>query len=289
MYKFHPHYSFLWRTPTSVQIGAENALVILEDVTPPEERLLSALLAGVSEPTLNAIAKDAGLRPLARQELLEKLSPVLIGTASAPQATRMRIALDGTGELVNTLSRTLVGQQHSVVMGSAAVSGRCDLAIIVAGHELEPHRAGAWLRRDTPHLPVWFGDRKIHIGPVAGTGSPTAACIHCVQLHRVEENPLWPTLATQLIHRPSASQTFVTCAEITSLLARWLENPGSHALGPNQALELDSQTGELREITYALHPDCACQALPRNVSVLVPRTDPSPAGPRTDSISSGHG
>lgn len=289
MYKIHPHYSFLWRTPTSVQIGAENALVILEDVTPPEERLLSALLAGVSEPTLNAIAKDAGLRPLPRQELLEKLAPVLISAAAAPQSRRMRIALDGTGELISQLSRTLTGQQHSVIIGSAAVSGKCDVAIIVSGHELEPHRAGAWLRRDTPHLPVRFGDRKIHIGPVAGTGSSTAACFHCVQLHRVQENPLWPTLATQLIHRPSASQTFVACAEITSLVARWLENPDSHALGPNQALELDSHTGKLREVTYALHPDCACQALPRNVSVLSPRTDPPPAGPTTGSIASGHG
>ncbi len=45
--KLDPRFPLVWRTPSSLQLGVDPAVVTLHDVSETTERLLAALVAGV--------------------------------------------------------------------------------------------------------------------------------------------------------------------------------------------------------------------------------------------------
>ena len=283
MYKLNSDLPLVWRTPTSLQIGIDNPRVVLPKLYPAEERLLSALRAGIADVSLPAVARECGLTSAESAALITALGPAMKAT---PPASSWRIALDGSGPLVDSLGLLLIASGHRVVRASAAVAGRCDLAIVVGDYALEPHRPGGWLSRDVPHLPVVFSDESVRIGPLLG-GKPGAAlaetlpCEQCIELEHRDRDECWVAMMSQLVGTPALSQTPVVNAEIASLITRWVHYPQSQQLSSNTAIRINAHTGMREEITFALHPDCACQALPRNVSVLGSSHGQSPAVPTT--------
>lgn len=284
MYKIHPHISFLWLTPTSVQFGAEAPVVTLPSISPGEERIISALLAGVSDVSLSAIAEDAEVTPQELHTLLACLEPAMIRSPQPPAPTRLRIAIDGNGQFAEIFSQKLLRHDHSVAFSTAANMSGCDVAFLVGQHAIEPHRAGAWLRRDVTHVPIIFGDRFVRVGPVIGSKNIESPCMQCLFMHAIDENPNWLTLASQLVHRPSASENLLMSEEIAVALVRWLTNPSQGLITHQEVLVIDSHTGKSNVVRYDVHPECACLALPRNVSVLDLRPDRFPALPRTEPI-----
>ena len=46
--KLDPRYPVVWRSPSSVQVGIDPPIVVVEDLTSGQERLLAALGPGVS-------------------------------------------------------------------------------------------------------------------------------------------------------------------------------------------------------------------------------------------------
>ncbi|MEY4533275.1 MAG: hypothetical protein RI926_1044 [Actinomycetota bacterium] len=271
MYKINSELPLVWRTPTSLQIGIDHPRVVLPQLYPAEERFISALRAGFGDVSLTAIAAECGLTPPERDALLTAL-----GTALIPTEPRQswRIALDGSGPFVDSLGLLLIGTGHRVVRASASVAGSSDLAIVVGDYALQPHRPGAWLSRDVPHVPVVFSDESVRIGPLLG-GKPADEssaekfpCEQCIELAHRDMDDCWVAMASQLAGMPAPSQAPLLTAEVVALLSRWVNSPGSQPITSNTAIRIDAANGAREILTYALHPDCACQALPRNVSVL---------------------
>ena len=271
MYKISSDLPLVWRTPTSLQIGIDHPRVMIPKIYPAEERLLSALRAGISDVSLPAVAEECGLTPAESSAFMSVLASAF---TTQPPIPSWCIALDGTGPLVDTLGLLLIATGHRVIRASAAFAGKINLAVVVGEYALEPHRPGGWLSRDIPHLPVVFSDESVRIGPLLGSRVSNDSdlehfpCEQCIELTHRDQDECWVAMMSQLVSTPAMSQTALVNAEISALIARWIQSSTPHPITHNTAVNIDARTGEKKEVTFALHPDCACQALPRNVSVL---------------------
>jgi hypothetical protein len=293
MYKINPDYPLVWRTPTSLQIGVDNPHVVLAKIYPSEERFITALQSGFGDVSLPTVSEECGMTSAETDGLLLALNSALL-PQSGPglSANRYRISLDGTGPFVDSVGLLLIGIGHTVVKTSAAVSPRCDLAIVVGEYVIEPSRIGGWLRKNVPHLPVVFSDQNVRIGPFLGATPESQAnlldfpCSQCIELHHRDRDDCWPAMASQLAGKPAPSNTALLRAEVSALIARWISSRESVSIAPNTSLNIAVKTGEIQEITFELHPDCACQALPRNVSVLGSMHGQFPVAPTREKVAS---
>src|SRR5690606_39978915 len=89
-----PALPLLWRSPDSVQLGAREPVAIVEHLTPAQERLLAALVAGVARPAYDTLAREAGAGADAAA-LLDAVTPALLRPEPPPAA----IAVPGPAPL----------------------------------------------------------------------------------------------------------------------------------------------------------------------------------------------
>jgi hypothetical protein len=251
----------VWRTPTSVQLGVDSPIVIVDDVTAGVERMLAALRAGISPSGWQMLARDAGLPQAEAAALLDRLEPAL--HADRPVASD-RVLVSGAGPLALAVAGLLRDA------GALASDARAPdpqkhpaLAVLVADWVLGPDDAATWLRRDVPHLPVVAGDRSVTVGPFVEPGR--SPCVYCVQLARADADPAWPAVAAQLWGRPGPrmSQLTVTSAAAFTarvVLDRMREGPSGLARG----WRLADGGGAVSAWTARTHPRCSCAAPPES-------------------------
>lgn len=280
MLKLNPTHTMLWRSPTSVQFGADDPVAFIPEMTTAIEIVITALSAGVSEVSLHAIADGAGMPTQGLDSLLKALAPALYGVDATPY---WRITVDGRGRTADALTAMLTASGHLLV------TERPDLAIILGHHVLRPDHSGTWLRRDVVHLPVLFGDTVVRIGPLVTPG--TGPCLHCVYLDHAGLDDAWQILATQLLNRRSHLESARTSGEVAALISRWIDNasgPGAptglrnrrhflEGLGAGDVVKLEGASGRMTRATYRQRPECACQALPQNVIPIASRRAGNPA------------
>jgi bacteriocin biosynthesis cyclodehydratase domain-containing protein len=305
--KLDARYPLVWRSPWDIQFGIDPARVILRDVDSVEERLIAALVAGISRSGLSMIAESAGANDTRVEAVLRKLSPVMSTTPPTDGASvtnaRARFVPDadrhtaghtgtpradivGRGPTVERLARILAqsGVQLAVAASATLTPGVSSSAGITTparedsptigiafGHYvLDPDVYGYWLRRDIPHLPVVFGDAAVAIGPMIEPG--TGPCLYCLDRFRTDADPVWPTLAAQLWGRRSVSETPLVSREVAVRAARMvLTRLASPAAGPAVSFRLDAATGAVTSVQERPHPECGCREVP------------SPAQPGSDS------
>jgi hypothetical protein len=291
MYKLTTEVPLIWRTPTSLQIGLDNPRAVLPKLYPAEERMISALRAGFADASLPAISQECGLTNSESAALLSALGPALVPSPPRPS---WRIALDGSGPLVDSLGLLLIASGHRVVKASASVASNSNLAIVIGDFALEPHRPGGWLSQEVPHLPVVFSDESVRIGPLLGGRTDSSLnvekipCEQCIELTHRDSDESWVAMISQLTRTPAPSHHPLLDAEVNAVIARLIHNPTTHQITSNTALRISAVDGARELVTYALHPDCACQALPRNVSVLGSLHGLSPAVPTIKKVASSH-
>lgn len=244
--RLDPRHPMIWRTPSSLQFGADPALLRLDDVTETQERLLAALAVGVSRPGLTMIASG---QDDVVDRLLGPLGPVLAGP---PVETLHVVSVSGAGPIVRPLSETL---EAAGVRLADAVMERPDLAVLVHGYVIPPSLHGLWLRRDVPHLPVILSDGGVSVGPIVEPGA--GPCLLCLELHRRDADPAWPAIATQLLGRnPEAPAPLVL--EAAALAVRMTLSGLGGRRGPAISVRIDAATGRREEREWTQHPDCGC-------------------------------
>jgi bacteriocin biosynthesis cyclodehydratase domain-containing protein len=259
-----PRYPVLWRTPSSMQIGADRSIVTLLDVTVAEEHLIAVLRKGISRWGLDMIGESAGASPDAIADLLARVGPAL---RHSPSAIRR---LDGRG-LAVTGSSVGASAIRSVLTGLGARlvehAEPADLAVIVSTFSTDPGQSGAWLRRDVPHLAVVFGDSEVRIGPLVDPGS--GPCLHCIERARIDAEPHWPALAGQLLGRSAHTEDPLTVSTVAPLVARAVldrlagDIPRSRRYRMrSHATIVDGATGDLAQKVFSPHSDCACREVP---------------------------
>ena len=256
----------VWRSPSSLQFGVDEVFVVLDEVDEGTERMVAALVGGISRSGFDMMARSLGLAADAASELLARLEPVLERDVTAPAG---RVEVAGSGPLADELRRVL---EAAGVLADPDGSAP-DLAVIVAGWVVSPEDHGSWLRRDIPHLPVVIGDGGVTVGPLVEPGS--GPCLYCVQLARTDADPAWPAIATQLWNRPPPGLTRLASAEAAAFVARRVgdrleSGPAAAAV----SWRLAQADGAVSSRGWSQHPACRC-ATPAE-------TDWAPAADRAD-------
>ena len=233
----------LWRTPSSVQFGSREPVVVIEGVGDGETRLLGALAAGISESGFAMLARTARVGAEDADRLLRELAPAM----ETVPATRSRVAVMGDSLLARTVAG-LLGE-------SLSEPEHADLVVLVADWVIAPADHLRWLNRDVPHLPVVVAERTVGVGPFVVPG--LSPCLYCVHLARSDRDPAWPAVATQLWGRAPRELGRTEVAETAAFVVRRIiEGPGESGTAWEVGPEGVSAT------RWSRHPGCRCAAPP---------------------------
>ena len=254
--RLDPRFPLLWRTPQSLQFGADRPRVVLEAVSHADELVIAALVTGVSRSGAEMIGRSAGLPDGACDALIRALDPALEHPAP-PQAPATAVVI-GAGETAELVKRLLIESGMAVLADEPDASP--EIAVIVAHYVIEPEVHGRWLRRDIPHLAVVFGDEVVRVGPIIRPGA--GPCLYCLELHRTDSDPSWPAIASQLWHRRSGIESSLVAAEVAATVARLvLARRIVHRIEPLTTIEIDAGSGERMLREWGSHPECGCASL----------------------------
>lgn len=275
--RLDPRLPLVWRSPSSVQLGIDPAVVVLDDVTELDERMLAALVVGVGD---SGLAMIAGSNTAERDALLAALGPALSTAPMGPVSAT--VAVHGSDSLVSAIASTLAHSGVDVVTGpdpASLAEQRPALAILAGHHVLAPELHALWLRRDVPHLPVVLGDSAVVVGPVVEPGA--GPCLLCLELHRRDRDAAWPAIATQLLGRRSRAETPVLVMEAAAAACRIALDRLAAGASAAASVRIDALTGRREVRAWQPHPECGC----RGIAHLLGREQPdalSPALPGTD-------
>jgi bacteriocin biosynthesis cyclodehydratase domain-containing protein len=292
--RLDPRYPLVWRTPDTIQLGIDRPLAVVPGVTAPLENVISALRVGIPRSGALMLGRQAGATDAATSALLEALSPALLdldpaGSPGVPDGPpdpggRPVVCVDGTGPTADRI-RALLAELGIRVIATGTPQpprhhGRGgpdhadpdrsepDLAVLVDHFVFAPERHGRWLRRDVPHLPVLFSDTEVRIGPLVEPGA--GPCLTCLELEHVDDDPAWPAIACQLLHRTAPTETTRLSIEVATLAAGMVCDRLFAASNQFAAASLAVDAGSLsvRRRAHRPHERCGCRFLPENVIVL---------------------
>jgi bacteriocin biosynthesis cyclodehydratase domain-containing protein len=267
--RLDPDRPILWRTPHSLQVGVDDA-VVLDSVRTDTEQVVAALRAGFPALVERRLPEAFDIPAAEFERVLSTLDPVIAHDAATSGPTvAQRVLVDGVSPSAELLRRLLVEQEAVDLLPAETGSsepgtqpGQVDVAVLFADFVVPPSRYTRWLRDDVPHLPVVFSDRSVRIGPFVTPGG--GPCLHCVELHRADADPAWPAVASQLLGRRSPLDTLLLRSEVATRVARLLLRrlEASQPVLANTQLVIDAASGGVRRRVVREHSRCACRALP---------------------------
>ncbi|HET8640994.1 MAG TPA: PqqD family protein [Pseudonocardiaceae bacterium] len=155
---------------------------------------------------------------------------------------------------------------------------RVDTSFVVQVGTTAPARlhAVAYRQHRLAHLAVTMRDGTAVVGPlVPPRGGP---CLNCVELHRRDRDPAWPSLAAQLATPPTAAlasagpasparpgdgvseacpatTAFVAAGYAAAEVLRYLDGESPQTLGVTVEI---SAAGVDRRRSWSAHPECDC-------------------------------
>ena len=265
--RIDPRYPLVWRSPSTLQIGASVARVVFTDLSSVDERLIAALSVGVTKPGLTVIARSCGADDSAVPELLGTLAPVL---APVRRVQASEVTIVGTGVAAVRIAEALGGagvRVRSVASAGSVGDAPCDLGIAIGHYVLDPELHGLWLRRDVPHLAVVFSDTGATISQVVEPGA--GPCLYCQQRHRTDADPAWPAISAQLWGQTCTTESALLASEVAGIVSRTvLARLGRRRAAPaHWSTQIDVQTGEVSREAVLPHADCGCIGIPASAAV----------------------
>ena len=142
-----------------------------------------------------------------------------------------------------------------------------DCAAIIAHEAIEPRRYVQWLNRDVPHLALSFEVDHASVSPLIVPGR--GPCLFCLEQARVNEDPSWPVLASQLVTTKdrlddSSSRLFCAGVAIQKILAQ-LDSVGDFRQTDKELVgyRLNLFSGTISEFRWPEHEACSCKLTSR--------------------------
>lgn len=142
-----------------------------------------------------------------------------------------------------------------------------DCAAIIAHEAIEPRRYVQWLNRDVPHLALSFEVDHASVSPLIVPGR--GPCLFCLEQARVNQDPSWPVLASQLITTKerlddSASRLFCAGVAIQKILGH-LDSVGEFRQTEKELVgyRLNLSNGTIAEFRWPEHEACSCKLTAR--------------------------
>ncbi|GEL96481.1 thiamine biosynthesis protein ThiF [Cellulomonas terrae] len=140
-----------------------------------------------------------------------------------------------------------------------------DVVVLVEDGAADPGRGPVLVARGVAHLGIVVREADTVVGPFVAPG--TGPCLRCLDLHRADTDPSWPTIAAQLQvggMADEAGPVVAVCAGLgaAAVLAHLDRAPG---LAPGATFEVALPDAVPRRRTWAVHPECGCTALPASL------------------------
>lgn len=142
-----------------------------------------------------------------------------------------------------------------------------DCAAIIAHEAIEPRRYVQWLNRDVPHLALSFEVDHASVSPLIVPGR--GPCLFCLEQARVNLDPSWPVIASQLITTKerlddSASRLFCAGVAIQKILGH-LDFVGAFGQTEKELVgyRLNLASGTIAEFRWTEHEACSCKLTSR--------------------------
>lgn len=142
-----------------------------------------------------------------------------------------------------------------------------DCAAIIAHEAIEPRRYVQWLNRDVPHLALNFEVDHASVSPLIVPGR--GPCLYCLEQARVNLDPSWPVLASQLITTKdrlddSSSRLFCAGVAIQKILGQ-LDFVGEFTQTDKELVgyRLNLLSGTISEFRWPQHDACSCKLTSR--------------------------
>lgn len=161
---------------------------------------------------------------------------------------------------------------HDIAPGTrtslpARSAGRA-LTVLTADSGWPDARVGNRLvRAGQPHLVAVVRETTGVVGPFVVPGR--TACQRCLDLHRTDRDPAWPTIRAQLAGGSRGPDpcdvvlaTSVAASAALMVLAYVDDCEAELSLAANGTVEIAQATGEVRRRTWSRHPSCGCAWLP---------------------------
>ncbi|WP_425954899.1 TOMM precursor leader peptide-binding protein [Xylanimonas sp. McL0601] len=189
---------------------------------------------------------------------------LVLADAAPVQTTDLGLGAYGPGDVGRPRWAAL-----AVVLARAAPrtrvqpDGAADVVVLVEAHVPTPARYVRLMGEGVAHLTVAVREADVVVGPFVLPG--VTPCARCAELHRADEDPVWPALATQLRQTEELPQETTLAAGAAALAAAQvlahldgLRPASAGALVELALPQVLPRTHELRP-----HPRCGCVTLRR--------------------------
>jgi hypothetical protein len=273
MLRLDPGFPPLWRSPTTLQFGLD-AVAMVEDPEPWQQRLIRELEHGIPEAALEPIAIAFGAPEGAADAFVRGIERALLGPAPPRRRIAVQSPHDGAGETAEAVARafestgidvdrvTWFGAPNEAVPAASAV-------VVLAHHLVEPRRASVLMGADVPHVPLVFTGAGAEVGPFIVPGR--TPCLACIAAHRRDADPAWPHLAAQLLGRRPPEVHDALAVEAALVVARLI----SEAERSPQRIRCHSLTVRENSLHRSMrvhrpHAACRCRSLGGTATAVVP-------------------
>lgn len=142
-----------------------------------------------------------------------------------------------------------------------------DVVVTITEEAVDPARSLALLAADVAHLPVVLRAADATVGPFVEPGR--SPCLRCLDLHRTDQDPAWPTVLAQLTAAHPAERSTCTATAalaavtgglvVAEVLAR-LDEQRPATRGAQYTIALP-RAEPVRQL-WSAHPGCGCADLP---------------------------
>jgi hypothetical protein len=126
-----------------------------------------------------------------------------------------------------------------------------------------------WLNRDVPHINITFDLYEAQISPIVIPGS--TPCLNCLAESKVDEDPAWPAIASQLIDLPrtrdDSSSLLSSAGLVLRSILRHLDESAGFKVATDEKNEyrdgyrIEYATGNVHRARYEFHKLCKCSGL----------------------------
>ncbi|MFS8103482.1 TOMM precursor leader peptide-binding protein [Lentzea alba] len=246
------------RGPGVVQVGTDPKHAVVIDSL--SEALIDQLLAIDGRHTVT----ELGERLRERGEDPAQLTAVLTSLEDAgllEESSR----LEGATASVHGSSHLALAITSLLAESGVRLAHAADLVVLAATLVPDPNVVNTLMAFRTPHLAVRVREGVGIVGPLVLPGR--TSCLNCADLHRTDQDPAWPAIATQLAGKPASTDVLFASGTAALAVAQILESliyvRGREQAPPpvlNATVELDLVTGEAERRSWYPHPDCQCSA-----------------------------
>jgi hypothetical protein len=168
--------------------------------------------------------------------------------------------VDEGQSLATATARAITAAAPEADTTALPMGGRPDLVVLAQDSPIDDERRDALHARGCPHLQLRLGPGFGVVGPLVVPG--LTACLRCTDLHRLDRDPAWTSLAVQLAvpRRTTAACEVALATTVTGIAALQALSflDGEDPATIDGTLELYLPAWQVRRRSWPAHPNCPC-------------------------------